>query len=105
VRSLIIQKQREILGAYSRTGLMTKKKGKIIKYFAIEEDVTAQKELESQKENLISDLAKTNKELEDYAQIVSHDLKSPLRSINSLISWIKEENIGNFDAPTQNIFH
>jgi light-regulated signal transduction histidine kinase (bacteriophytochrome) len=59
------------------------------------------KELESQKR---FDLAKTNKELEDYAQIVSHDLKSPLRSINSLISWIKEE-CSNFDAPTQNIFH
>jgi light-regulated signal transduction histidine kinase (bacteriophytochrome) len=35
------------------------------------------------------DLAKTNKELEDYAQIVSHDLKSPLRSINSLIRGLK----------------
>ena len=80
------------------------KKGKIIKYFAIEEDVTAQKDLESQKEDLISDLAKTNKELEDYAQIVSHDLKSPLRSINSLITWIKEENIDSFDAQTQKYF-
>jgi PAS domain S-box-containing protein len=80
------------------------KAGKILKYFAIEEDVTAQKELESQKENLLSDLAKTNKELEDYAQIVSHDLKSPLRSINSLITWIKEENVDNFDAPTQKYF-
>ncbi|MBB1192629.1 hypothetical protein DNC80_02970 [Flavobacterium sp. SOK18b] len=80
------------------------KKGKIIKYFAIEEDVSAQKELESQKEKLILDLAKTNKELEEYAQIVSHDLKSPLRSINSLISWIKEENVNNFEAQTQNYF-
>nr|WP_314839073.1 PAS domain S-box protein [uncultured Flavobacterium sp.] len=80
------------------------KAGKILKYFAIEEDVTAQKELESQKENLLSDLAKTNKELEDYAQIVSHDLKSPLRSINSLITWIKEENVDRFDAPTQKYF-
>jgi hypothetical protein len=35
-------------------------------------------------------------------QIVSI-LKSPLRSINSLISWIKEE-MGNFDAPTQKYF-
>jgi PAS domain S-box-containing protein len=80
------------------------KAGKIIKYFAIEEDITAQKQLESQKENLLSDLAKTNKELEDYAQIVSHDLKSPLRSINSLITWIKEENVGKFDATTQKYF-
>jgi light-regulated signal transduction histidine kinase (bacteriophytochrome) len=30
--------------------------------------------------------------LEDYAHIVSHDLKSPLRSIHSLLSWIKEDN-------------
>ena len=80
------------------------KEGAIIKYFAIEEDITAQKNLEDQKENLISDLAKTNKELEDYAQIVSHDLKSPLRSINSLISWIKEENENSFDEQTIKYF-
>ncbi|OCB78476.1 PAS domain S-box protein [Flavobacterium crassostreae] len=80
------------------------KEGRIIKYFAIEEDITAQKLLETQKENLIHDLAKTNKELEDYAQIVSHDLKSPLRSINSLISWIKEENETNFEAQTIKYF-
>jgi light-regulated signal transduction histidine kinase (bacteriophytochrome) len=29
---------------------------------------------------------------QDYAHIVSHDLKSPLRSIHSLLSWIKEDN-------------
>ena len=78
--------------------------GKIIKYFAVEEDVTTQKELESQKEKLIADLAKTNKELEDYAQIVSHDLKSPLRSIHSLIGWIKEENENTFETATQKYF-
>lgn len=80
------------------------KNGVIIKFFAIEEDITAWKVLEEQKENLISDLAKTNKELEDYAQIVSHDLKSPLRSINSLISWIKEENEKDFEEQTLKYF-
>ncbi|WP_418262010.1 PAS domain S-box protein [Flavobacterium faecale] len=80
------------------------KKGQISRFFAIEEDISTQKELESQKENLLIDLAKTNKELEEYAQIVSHDLKSPLRSINSLISWIKEENLENFDEQTMKYF-
>lgn len=80
------------------------KRGEIIKFFAIEEDITKKKELEDQKEILIDDLAKTNKELEDYAQIVSHDLKSPLRSINSLISWIKEENEKKFDPQTVKYF-
>ena len=68
--------------------------GELIRFFAIEEDITHEKQLEKQKEELLKSLAKSNKELEDYAQIVSHDLKSPLRSINSLVAWIKEENEG-----------
>ena len=41
---------------------------------------------------LIRSLAKKNEALEEYAHIVSHDLKSPLRSISALLSWIKEDN-------------
>lgn len=68
------------------------KKGQIVKFFAIEENITKKKELEEKQDFLVKSLAKSNKELEDYASIVSHDLKSPLRSIHSLISWIKEDN-------------
>jgi PAS domain S-box-containing protein len=68
------------------------KKGKISKYFAIEEDITDKKASEEKQVFLVNSLAKSNKELEDYASIVSHDLKSPLRSIHSLITWIKEDN-------------
>ena len=34
---------------------------------------------------------KTNKELDSFAYIVSHDLKAPLRAINSLSSWIEDD--------------
>jgi hypothetical protein len=51
VRSLIIQKIKRILRIQGQA--LYNKEG-IIKYFAIEEDVTLKKELESQKENLIS---------------------------------------------------
>ncbi|MUV03968.1 PAS domain S-box protein [Flavobacterium rakeshii] len=74
--------------------------GEIVRFFAIEEDITDKKLLESQKEVLLKSLAKSNKELEDYAQIVSHDLKSPLRSINSLVAWIKEDNEGALTEQT-----
>lgn len=76
------------------------KNGEISKYFAIEENISNQKLLENQREELAINLAKTNKELEDYAQIVSHDLKSPLQSIHSLISWIKEDNDKEFNPQT-----
>lgn len=56
-------------------------------------DITTLKELEYQKENLLKNLEKSNDELHEYAHIVSHDLKSPLRSIFALVSWIKEDNL------------
>lgn len=79
-------------------------RGEIVRYFAIEENVTNKKLLENQREELVVSLAKTNKELEDYAQIVSHDLKSPLRSIHSLISWIKADNDKEFSDLTLSYF-
>jgi light-regulated signal transduction histidine kinase (bacteriophytochrome) len=38
--------------------------------------------------------------LHEYAHIVSHDLKSPLRSIDALVAWIKADNKGKFDKIT-----
>lgn len=80
------------------------KEGEILKFFAIEEDITQKKILEDQREELVQSLAKSNQELEDYAAIVSHDLKSPLRSIHSLLSWIKEDNDKIFSEETHQYF-
>ncbi len=44
-----------------------------------------------------SDLEKSNKELKDFAFIISHDLKAPLRGINSLVSWIVNDYRGKLD--------
>lgn len=46
---------------------------------------------------ILTELSKSNTELQEYAHIVSHDLKSPLRSIHALTSWIKEDNKNNLD--------
>ena len=70
--------------------------GEIVGSIGVHLDITQQKSLELQKEQLLARLEKQNEQLNEYAQIVSHDLKSPLRSIHSLISWIKEDNIGEF---------
>ncbi|WP_116790430.1 PAS domain S-box protein [Flavobacterium psychrotrophum] len=78
--------------------------GEISRFFAIQEDITERKKLEKQREELMNSLEKSNKELEDYAQIVSHDLKSPLRSINSLMAWIREENEGTMTEQTSLYF-
>ena len=41
--------------------------------------------------NAENELKRSNKELENFAYIASHDLKAPLRAIDSLASWIKED--------------
>ncbi|AXT62722.1 GHKL domain-containing protein [Aquimarina sp. AD10] len=58
-------------------------------------------EIERQREVLLKDLEKSNRDLNDYAHVVSHDLKSPLRTINTLINWIKEDNQDNLEATTK----
>lgn len=68
------------------------REGKILKYFAIEEDITKNIALKSQTEELANNVAKTNKDLESYALIASHDLKAPIRSIYSLVTFLKEDN-------------
>jgi PAS domain S-box-containing protein len=60
-------------------------------------DVRKRKEVEVKNTQLLKKLAKSNEELEEYAHIVSHDLKSPLRSLSALNSWIQADNKGNFD--------
>ncbi|QHS62934.1 ATP-binding protein [Chitinophaga agri] len=37
-------------------------------------------------------LKKSNEELDQFAHIVSHDLKAPLRGISNVVSWIEEDH-------------
>lgn len=38
------------------------------------------------------DLSRSNEELERFAYIASHDLKSPLRNLNNVCEWMKEDH-------------
>lgn len=46
-------------------------------------------------------LEKRNQELDQFAYIVSHDLKAPLRAITNLSSWIEEDLAEKLDPDTQ----
>lgn len=65
--------------------------GRNIGSIGIHLDITEQKHLEMQKELLLENLAEQNERLNEYAHIVSHDLKSPLRNISALLSWTIED--------------
>ena len=66
-------------------------KGKIYQYIAISTDITDQKLAEENLNNALIDLEKNVKELDQFAYVVSHDLKAPLHAINNLAEWIVED--------------
>jgi signal transduction histidine kinase len=46
----------------------------------------------AQQQRLLQRLEDQNRRLNDYAHVVSHDLKSPLRNINILAKWIADDH-------------
>ena len=58
-------------------------------YIIISNEVTESKKQEEDLKNYTRELEISNQELERFAHIASHDLKSPLRNINSFINLIE----------------
>ncbi len=59
-------------------------------------------EMSEEKDRLLKDLEEKNQALNNYAQIVSHDLKSPIRNINALMSWIVSDEKEKFSENSKN---
>jgi signal transduction histidine kinase len=51
-------------------------------------DITEAKRAEREQAELLRKLSEVNRDLQDFAHVVSHDLKAPLRAIRSLADWL-----------------
>ena len=60
-------------------------------------DITDQKKAEEDRLRLYAEAENANNELKNFAYMVSHDLKAPLRAINSLAEWISEDYAEKLD--------
>lgn len=52
-------------------------------------------------EKINAELDHANRELKDFAYVVSHDLKAPLRAVNRLASWLHEDHAHKLDESGQ----
>lgn len=60
--------------------------------------ITLRKQAEERQARLIHELESANEELKNFAYVVSHDLKAPLRAIGSLADWISTDQAEKLDA-------
>lgn len=65
--------------------------GKAVKYAGSIRDVTEQRNIEYDLKNKVEELYQSNKELEEFAYVASHDLQEPLRKITTFSDRLSEK--------------
>jgi len=64
---------------------------------AVARDITERKRAEDKQAELLQQVESANRELTDFAYVVSHDLKAPLRGIKTLADWMVTDYADKLD--------
>lgn len=69
--------------------LVKNEEGEVLKMLCINRDITALRSFEKEQERSIRELNRSNRDLEEFAYIASHDLQEPLRKISMFTERLK----------------
>jgi PAS domain S-box-containing protein len=72
--------------------------GKLIGIVGISHDITERQQAEMQLRKTMTDLARSNADLQQFAYVASHDLQEPLRMVASFVQLLGERYRGQLDA-------
>jgi len=99
-----VTKDGKVLEVWSTITLLRDDEGKPVAIATTERDITqrkrAEEELKTLNESLeqrADELARSNRELDDFAYVVSHDLKEPLRGIDAFSTFLAEDYADKLD--------
>ncbi len=92
---------------YSRTGErifaevstspIKDEQGNVVLVVHVSRDISARKHAEEEREQLLRDIARSNKDLEQFASVASHDLKEPLHMVSSYVQLLARKYGGRLD--------
>ncbi len=71
--------------------------GQVVGVNLISTDITERIETQNKQAEFLKQVRKINRELNDFAHIVSHDLKAPLRGIKMIAQWISDDYADKLD--------
>ena len=77
---------------------MRDKAGETVGSVWVLRDITARREAEQRQAQLLAEVEGMNRELNSFAHVVSHDLKAPLRAVDSLLKWLVTDYGERFDS-------
>jgi PAS domain S-box-containing protein len=84
-------KKGKLKDVFTKAKIVCDTEGKVEKLIGITRDITDLKNLEKEQERTFRELNRSNKELEEFAYVASHDLQEPLRKISTFNERLKNK--------------